>query len=383
MEKISDIVESIANEKGLEYKDVLERIITAFIQTAKKVISPKLEYDVIINENTKELHLYEHILVVSDDDERLDDEHFISLKKARDIDSGLEIGDSLNYELNLENYGRTAAATLSREIDYHIGRLIDDKIYEKYSALIDTIVVGVVTSVSSDETTFIEVGDTKTLMPRKNRIKNEKFKVGQTIKAIIKSVHFDKKMGIKIELSRTSPKFLEALLRAEVPEIKDGSVIIQNCARIPGKKAKVAVLSTSPNVDAVGTTVGVKGVRINAVSKELNGENIDAIEFAQEPAIFISRALTPARVLGVSIDKTKAKVSIDAEQKSKAIGAGGVNIRLAGMLTGYEIELNERASTKLSDDLNEALQDASTKVNEQENSNDEGLKNLKALFGEE
>lgn len=329
------------------------------------------------------MHLYEHILVVSDDDERLDDEHFISLKKARDIDSGLEIGDSLNYELNLENYGRTAAATLSREIDYHIGRLIDDKIYEKYSALIDTIVVGVVTSVSSDETTFIEVGDTKTLMPRKNRIKNEKFKVGQTIKAIIKSVHFDKKMGIKIELSRTSPKFLEALLRAEVPEIKDGSVIIQNCARIPGKKAKVAVLSTSPNVDAVGTTVGVKGVRINAVSKELNGENIDAIEFAQEPAIFISRALTPARVLGVSIDKTKAKVSIDAEQKSKAIGAGGVNIRLAGMLTGYEIELNERASTKLSDDLNEALQDASTKVNEQENSNDEGLKNLKALFGEE
>ena len=383
MEKISDIVESIANEKGLEYKDVLERIKTAFIQTAKKVISPKLEYDVIINENTKELHLYEHILVVSDDDERLDDEHFISLKKARDIDSGLEIGDSLNYELNLENYGRTAAATLSHEIDYHIGRLIDDKIYEKYSALIDTIVVGVVTSVSSDETTFIEVGDTKTLMPRKNRIKNEKFKVGQTIKAIIKSVHFDKKMGIKIELSRTSPKFLEALLRAEVPEIKDGSVIIQNCARIPGKKAKVAVLSTNPNVDAVGTTVGVKGVRINAVSKELNGENIDAIEFAQEPAIFISRALTPARVLGVSIDKTKAKVSIDAEQKSKAIGAGGVNIRLAGMLTGYEIELNERASTKLSDDLNEALQDASTKVNEQENSNDEGLKNLKALFGEE
>ena len=383
MEKISDIVESIANEKGLEYKDVLERIKTAFIQTAKKVISPKLEYDVIINENTKELHLYEHILVVSDDDERLDDEHFISLKKARDIDSGLEIGDSLNYELNLENYGRTAAATLSHEIDYHIGRFIDDKIYEQYSALIDTIVVGVVTSVSSDETTFIEVGDTKTLMPRKNRIKNEKFKVGQTIKAIIKSVHFDKKMGIKIELSRTSPKFLEALLRAEVPEIKDGSVIIQNCARIPGKKAKVAVLSTSPNVDAVGTTVGVKGVRINAVSKELNGENIDAIEFVQEPAIFISRALTPARVLGVSIDKTKAKVSIDAEQKSKAIGAGGVNIRLAGMLTGYEIELNERASTKLSDDLNEALQDASTKVNEQENSNDEGLKNLKALFGEE
>ena len=380
MERISDIVESIANEKGLEYKDALECIKKAFIQTAKKVISPKLEYDVIIDEATKELHLYEHILVVADSDERLDDEHFISLKKAHEIDPGLEIGDSLNYELNLENYGRTAAASLSREIDYHIGRLIDDKIYEKYSALIGTLVVGVVTSISSDETTFVEINDTKTLMSRKNRIKDESFKVGDTIKAIIKSVHFDKRMGIKIELSRTSPKFLEALLKAEVPEIRDGSVIVQNCARIPGKKAKVAVLSTSPNVDAVGTTVGVKGVRINAVSKELNGENIDAIEYTAEPAIFISRALTPARVLAVQIEDNKAIVSIDTEQKSKAIGAGGVNIRLASMLSGYEIELNERASAlKTSDDLSEA----STKANDDAQvNNEEGLKNLKALFGE-
>ena len=380
MERISDIVESIANEKGLEYKDALECIKKAFIQTAKKVISPKLEYDVIIDEATKELHLYEHILVVADSDERLDDEHFISLKKAHEIDPGLEVGDSLNYELNLENYGRTAAASLSREIDYHIGRLIDDKIYEKYSALIGTLVVGVVTSISSDETTFVEVNDTKTLMSRKNRIKDESFKVGDTIKAIIKSVHFDKRMGIKIELSRTSPKFLEALLKAEVPEIRDGSVIVQNCARIPGKKAKVAVLSTSPNVDAVGTTVGVKGVRINAVSKELNGENIDAIEYTAEPAIFISRALTPARVLAVQIEDNKAIVSIDTEQKSKAIGAGGVNIRLASMLSGYEIELNERASAlKTSDDLSEA----STKANDDAQvNNEEGLKNLKALFGE-
>lgn len=380
MERISDIVESIANEKGLEYKDALECIKNAFIQTAKKVISPKLEYDVIIDEATKELHLYEHILVVADSDERLDDEHFISLKKAHEIDPGLEVGDSLNYELNLENYGRTAAASLSREIDYHIGRLIDDKIYEKYSALIGTLVVGVVTSISSDETTFVEINDTKTLMSRKNRIKDESFKVGDTIKAIIKSVHFDKRMGIKIELSRTSPKFLEALLKAEVPEIRDGSVIVQNCARIPGKKAKVAVLSTSPNVDAVGTTVGVKGVRINAVSKELNGENIDAIEYTAEPAIFISRALTPARVLAVQIEDNKAIVSIDTEQKSKAIGAGGVNIRLASMLSGYEIELNERASAlKTSDDLSEA----STKANDDAQvNNEEGLKNLKALFGE-
>ena len=367
MEKISDIIESIANEKGLEYKDTLPRIKEAFIQTAKKVINPELEYDVQIDEATKELHLYEHILIVADDDERLDDEHFISLKKAHEIDKSLEIGDSLNYELNLENYGRTAAAHLSREIEYHIGKLIDDKIYEKFTALIGSLVIGVVTGVSSDETTFVEIGDTKTLMTRKNRIKDESFKVGDTIKAIVKSVNFDKKLGIKIELSRTSPKFLEALLKAEVPEIKEGSVIIQNSARIPGKKAKIALLSTSPNVDAVGTAVGIKGVRINAVSKELNGENIDAIEFASDPAIYISRALSPARIISVKIEDKKAIVNIDSEQKSKAIGAAGVNIRLASMLTGYEIELIESSSTEA----------ATSKDNE------EGLKNLKALFGEE
>lgn len=365
MEKISDIIESIANEKGLEYADVEPRIKEAFIQTAKKVISPELEYNVQIDKNSKELRLYEQILVVSDDDERLDEVHFISQSKARSIDKSLEIGDSLNYELNLENYGRTAAAHLSREIEYHIGRLIDDKVYEKFNSLIGSLAIGVVTGVSNDETTFIEINDTKTMMTRKNRIKDESFKVGDTIKAIIKSVHFDKRLGIKIELSRTSPKFLESLLKAEVPEIKEGSVIIQNSARIPGKKAKVAVLSTSPNIDAVGTTVGVKGVRINAVSKELNGENIDVTEYASDPALFVSRALSPARVLSVKIEDKKAIVTIDSEQKSKAIGTAGVNIRLASMLTGYEIELIESGSGESS-------------IN-----NEEGLKNLKALFGEE
>lgn len=364
MEKIADIIESIANEKGLEYADVAERIKTAFIQTAKKVIGEGLEYDVQIDKASKELCLYEHILVVADDDERLDERHFISLKKARQIDKSLEIGDSLNYELNLENYGRTAAAVLSKEIEYHIGKLIDDKVYEKYTASIGSLVIGVVTSVGNDETTFVEIGETKTLMSRKNRIKDEKFKVGDTIKALIRSVHFDKRLGIKIELTRTSPKFLEALLKAGVPEIKEGSVIIQNSARIPGKKAKVAFFSTSPNVDAVGAAVGVKGVRINAVSKELNGENIDAIEYSADPAIFVARALSPARIISVKIEDKKAVVMIDAEQKSKAIGQAGINIRLASMLTGYEIELTQSGSSEHKD-------------------NEEGLKNLKALFGEE
>ena len=168
---------------------------------------------------------------------------------------------------------------------------------------------------------------------------------------------------MKVELSRTSPKFLEALLKAEVPEIEDGGVIIKASARIPGKKAKVALYAAGPNIDAVGATVGVKGVRINAVSAELNGENIDAIEYSSEPAIFVTRALAPAIISSVQIDGQKAVVSIVPEQKSKAIGAAGVNIRLASMLTGYEIELKELGGETKKD-------------------NEKGLESLKALFGE-
>ncbi|EAI7855318.1 transcription termination/antitermination protein NusA, partial [Campylobacter jejuni] len=181
-------------------------------------------------------------------------------------------------------------------------------------------------------------------------------------KAVIRRVYTDK--GIKIELSRTSPKFLECLLEAEVPEIKDGYVNIIGCARIPGERAKIILQANGANIDPVGATVGVKGVRINAVSKELHNENIDCIEFTNESEILISRALAPAIVNSVKIEDKKAIVSLNSEQKSKAIGKNGINIRLASMLSGYEIELNELSSSQ----LNNAI------------SNEEAMKNLQDLF---
>lgn len=366
MERISDIIESIANEKGLEYEDVKQRIQKAFEMTAKRLFEVNCEYEAKLDLTTKEMKVFQVTLIVEDDDERLDDEYYISLEKAHSIDQSLEIGDSLQEEVDIEKFGRTAASCLSKEIDYHIQRLIEEKIFEKYMSKINTLVHGVVTRVDNDENTFIEVDEIRTILTRKNRIKDESFKVGDTVKAIIKNARFDKKDGIKVELSRTSPKFLEALLAAEVPEIKDGGVVIENSARIPGKKAKIALYSVSPNIDAVGATVGVKGVRINAVSKELNGENIDAIEYSSEPAILVSRALAPAIINSVVIEDKKAIVSIVPEQKSKAIGAAGVNIRLASMLTGYEIELQEIEGS----------------VQNQEIDNQKGLESLKALFGE-
>ena len=365
MEKIADIIESIANEKGLEIEDVKERVIRAIINTAKKIYGENYEYDAIIDNSTKTLHLYQKITVVEDGDERLaeDNEHFLSISEAKKVDSGVEIGDELTYELSTDNLGRTAAQTLHKELEYHIQRLMEEKIFQKYQDMVGHMVFGSVTRVDSEENTFIEIDELRAVMPRKNRIKGEKFKPGDVVKAVIKSVYIDKSMGIKVELSRTSPKFLEALLKAEVPEIKDGLVLIAASARIPGERAKVALVATSPNVDPVGATVGTKGVRINAVTKELNGENIDAIEYSTEPAILITRAMAPAIISSVKIGEDgKAVVSLVTEQKSKAIGKSGINIRLASMLTGYEIELNELGARG--------------------ESKDENAKDLKALFGD-
>ena len=365
MEKIADIIESIANEKGLEIEDVKERVIRAIINTAKKIYGENYEYDAVIDNATKTLHLYQKITVVEDGDERLaeDNEHYLGVSEAKKVDSGVEIGDELTYELSTDNLGRTAAQTLHKELEYHIQRLMEEKIFQKYQDMVGHMVFGSVTRVDSEENTFIEIDELRAVMPRKNRIKGEKFKPGDVVKAVIKSVYIDKSMGIKVELSRTSPKFLEALLKAEVPEIKDGLVMIAASARIPGERAKVALVATSPNVDPVGATVGTKGVRINAVTKELNGENIDAIEYSAEPTILITRAMAPAIISSVKIgEDNKAVVSLVTEQKSKAIGKSGINIRLASMLTGHEIELNELGARG--------------------ESKDENAKDLKALFGD-
>ena len=365
MEKIADIIESIANEKGLEIEDVKERVIRAIINTAKKIYGENYEYDAVIDNATKTLHLYQKITVVEDRAERLaeDNEHYLGVSEAKKVDSGVEIGDELTYELSTDNLGRTAAQTLHKELEYHIQRLMEEKIFQKYQDMVGHMVFGSVTRVDSEENTFIEIDELRAVMPRKNRIKGEKFKPGDVVKAVIKSVYIDKSMGIKVELSRTSPKFLEALLKAEVPEIKDGLVLIAASARIPGERAKVALVATSPNVDPVGATVGTKGVRINAVTKELNGENIDAIEYSAEPAILITRAMAPAIISSVKIgEDNKAVVSLVTEQKSKAIGKSGINIRLASMLTGHEIELNELGARG--------------------EAKDENAKDLKALFGD-
>jgi len=355
MEKILDIAEAIAHEKGLQPEQVITALKTAFVQTAKRVIDNKFAFEAVINDETKTLDVIQTITVVADEDEKLLDEDiapmYISLSEAKEYDDQVELDDQLQVPHELEEYGRTGASQLHREIEYHIQRLVEDELYNKYQSKVGTLVSGRVTRVDAQNATYIEVDEVRAILPMKSRIKGEFFDVGDHLKAVVRRVNMDKEHGMQIELSRTSPKFLEGLLALEVPEISDGTVVVEGSARIPGERAKIALLSTHPQVDAVGATVGVKGVRINAVSQELIGENIDCIEYTSIPELFMSRIMAPAIISHVEIVKNengeaeRAIVTLPADQKSKAIGKSGINIRLASMLSGLNIELVETDST--------------------------------------
>ncbi|CAA6817294.1 MAG: Transcription termination protein NusA [uncultured Sulfurovum sp.] len=356
MEKILDIIEAIAHEKNITQEHALDAFKEALINTAKKLTTRTSAFEVLIDDDTKTYAVNKVITVVADGDaqlmeevgygdnkEMIESDGFMPLSEALEFDDSLEIGDQLKEEFILEEHGRTASANLFRELEYHIQRRIEQDIFEKYKEKVGSVMLGTVNRIDADDNTYVEIGELKGVMSLRNRIKGEKFKRGDSIRALLRFVTVDKEYGLFLELTRTSPKFLEALMTSEVPEIDDGVVEIINAARIPGERAKISLKTEQMNVDPIGAAVGVKGVRINAVSQELSGENIDCIEYSPIPEVYITRALSPAIVQTVKVDaaEKKAMVNITGDQKAKAIGKSGINIRLASMLTGYTIELNE------------------------------------------
>ncbi|MDN5105723.1 transcription termination factor NusA [Aliarcobacter butzleri] len=363
MDKIIDILDSIAYEKGLKIDDVENSLKEALIKTAQRMVDTTLIFDANIDRANKKLELFQKIEVVSKDDDRLKEgsltkegtpinpENYISLEEAKEINSDLDIGDFMNYELEFENMGRNAATILLSNFEFRLQRFVEENIVGKYKEKVGKTVSGTVTRIDKSDNTYIEIGEIKGILQRKSRIKGEFFKVGDVVKAVVKSVNIDKTNGLLVEISRTSPKFLENLLVLEVPELKDKKIAIEASARIPGTRSKIALSTIDAQIDPIGAVVGVKGVRIGSVSKQLNGENIDCVEYSEIPEIFISRALSPAIVHSVKIEKNpengekgKAVVTIPSDQKSKAIGKAGLNIRLASMLTKYDIELIEIGS---------------------------------------
>ena len=356
MEKILDIIEAIAHEKSISNTHALEAFTDAIVNTAKKLTTFTSTFEVIIDNDTKTYSVHKVITVVADNDEKLyvevgkddnkteiESDSFMPLYEAKEFDDSLEIGDQLKEELVLGDHGRTASANLFKELEYHIQRRVEQDLFEKYREKVGTVMLGTVNRVDDEDNTHVEIGELKGIMSLRNRIKGESYKRGDSIRALLRYVSVDPEYGLFLELTRTSPKFLEALMASEVPEIDDGVVEIINAARIPGERAKIALKTEQMNVDPIGAAVGVKGVRINAVSRELNDENIDCIEYSPIPEVFITRALSPAITQGIKVDadEKKAVINITGDQKAKAIGKSGINIRLASMLTGYTIELNE------------------------------------------
>jgi len=348
MEKILDIIEAMAHEKNITKDNAIEAFKDAVVMTAKRLTSRESTFEVTVDNDTKTYTIQRVIAVVANNDSRAEEEadSFMTLDEALEYDEDIEIGDQIRSEMVLEDYGRTAAANLFRELEYHIQRRIEQDLFEKYKSKVGTVVFGTVTRIDDEDNTFVEIGELKGIMSQRNRIKGEKFKRGDTLKALLRFVSIDPQNGMSLELTRTAPKFLEALMKKEVPEIQDGAVDIISSSRIPGERAKLALKTDQLNIDPIGAAVGQRGVRINAVSAELNNENIDCIEYSAIPEMYITRALSPAIVKSVMIEnrgttEQKAIVSITSDQKAKAIGKSGINIRLASMLTGYQLELKE------------------------------------------
>ncbi len=347
MEKVNAIIEAIAHDKNIAIESAQRAFKDALINTAKRLEGYECKFEVVEDRKNDKVDIFRILNIVSDDDPQLEEqpEVYIGLEQAKEY-GDVEIGDHLRLEFILEDYGHTGAANFYQELEYHLQRNIEQELFEKYKDKVGTVVLGTVNRVDEDDNTYVEIGELKGILTQRNRIKGEQFKVGDSIKALLKFVRVDPKFGMSLELSRTAPKFLEALLAKEVPEIEDGDVEVIASARIPGDRAKVSLNTDRANIDPVGATVGSSGVRINAVSRELSGENIDCIEYSPIPEIYISRALSPAVIKSVRIvnskeDEKKAIVDVTADQKARAIGKSGINIRLASMLTKYTIELND------------------------------------------
>ena len=341
MEKVQDLLSLVAHEKGLDFEEVKEAFKRSVIKTAKRVLG---DVNIDVEMENGKLKIYQIFDVVNDDRALENPEKYLYLDEAKEIDENVELGDKVKAELDFSKLGRSGAMALQNEFEREITRLVENEVYRKLISKLNTITSAEVIKVDSDENTWVEINGVKGLLPRRNRIKGEKFNVGDVMKALLKYVHFDNHKGIVIELSRTSPKFLEKLIEQAVPEVKDGIIRIHSSARIPGVRSKVAVSSLNPKVEPIGTIIGKNGVRINSISNELNGENIDIIEYSDKPEIFVARALSPAIIKSVKVDnkQREAFVELDSEEKAKAIGKNGVNITLASMLTKYKIELKDK-----------------------------------------
>jgi N utilization substance protein A len=336
-----DIVESFAQmvrEKGID-KDVLGGILEeVFGLLIKKKYGEEARYDVVVNMDRGDIELFierDIVEVVEDPNTQVS----IDEVNKKGNEDGLEVGDEFVEKIELASLGRRLITLAKQSLNQKIREIEKDIIYNEYKELLGEIVVGDIYQIRRSDI-LVNHNKNELLLPRPEQIPYERYKKGETIRAIVKEVKKGNS-GPVIIVSRSDNMFLRRLFEIEIPEIYDGIIEIRAIAREPGERAKIAVESQDSRIDAVGACVGMKGVRIHAIVRELNNENIDVINYSEDPYIFIQRALAPAKLKKIEIDEDekKAVVNADSDQVSLLVGRNGVNIRLAMKLTGYEIEV--------------------------------------------
>ncbi len=339
-----DTFREFKDTKNIDRATLVSVLEESFRNVLAKIYGSDENFDVIVNPDKGDFEIYRNRIVVPDG-EVADENKEISLKEAREIEDDYEVGEEVSEQINFAKFGRRAILNLRQTLASKVLELENDSLYNKYKDRVGQVISGEVYQIWKREVLLVDDENNELILPKSEQIPADQYRKGETIRAVILRVD-NENNNPKIILSRTSPVFLERLLEAEVPEINDGLISIKKIARMPGERAKVAVESYDDRIDPVGACVGVKGSRVHGIVRELCNENIDVINYTSNIKLFIQRALSPARISSINLDEEnrKAEVYLQPEEVSLAIGRGGLNIKLASMLTEFTIDVFREVS---------------------------------------
>jgi N utilization substance protein A len=327
------------DDKNIDRATLMGIIEDVFRNMIIKKYGSDENFDIIVNPDKGDLEIWRNRIVVKDGEVE-DDNAEIEYSSAIKIEPDFEVSEEVSEEVHLIDFGRRAILSMRQNLIGRIQEHDNTDLYNKYKELVGEIISGEVHHIRNREVIVIDDMDNEVILPKDQQIRSDFFRKGDTVRGVVKEVQL-KGTKPRIVLSRTSPKFLERLFEQEIPEVADGLIIVKKIERIPGEKAKVAVESYDERIDPVGACVGMKGSRIHGIVRELGNENIDVINYTSNTSLFITRALSPAKVSSLTVDEdnNRAEVFLKPDQVSLAIGRGGTNIRLAGTITGYEIDV--------------------------------------------
>jgi N utilization substance protein A len=348
------IIESftdLKNEKFIDRPSLMRILEDVLASAVRKQFGQNVDFDIIMNPDNGDMEIWRNYIVV-EDGEVEDSNTEIELSEVTKVESDFELGEEYSVEVKITELERRTILSLRQNLKSKIQEFENKVTIEHFTDLVGELYIGEVHLIKRDMVILLDEDGNEILLPKDKQIPGDFFKKGDNVKGIIDSVNI-KSGKPQIIMSRTSDVFLEKLMEMEIPEIMDGLITIKNVKRIPGSKAKVIVESYDDRIDPVGSCVGVRGTRINSVVKELNNEYIDIISWTENKRLLITRALNPAKVRNINVDENTnyAFVEMDSEEVSKAVGKGGVNIRLASLITGFKIDIDRHHDVIDEDDV--------------------------------